>query len=787
MTAVETISLFDTNLDGKFDKEDFKAIGIELESLETDILKKQIIEVAPKYKKEIQKIKDKNTLKQYLYLFWFANNVLDEKAKKALLKWEVVDWFEWDVPLKETVNFLKDLLALEKEYLEEEFKVVVLTLDELKQLETLLVSNNTREQLNEFLKLQLKENISSYQVVENTQLGEKLNKILWKEKTKRFLNNLDTKFRKLASRFLPENISSDTLYNIWTGLNLGLMEIYANLPKKERKSFMEVLNWLNEISDWKSWLDKLDGFVSTVGNASSVYKVFKIFSGIRAFLNAVKVKAERFWIKAEKDWEKYTNLNNPTKFANVFKEYEDGLIKWLSNEDLDKIVDKLFSDVEIDEKNRIEKINQLSSSLKENVAKLSKNIDSDDLKVLLNVSKIDRKIIKFKEKIEKKVWGYINKFKDIFEKIWKLLCVWQGENCKSEIMGTFYGIISVIVEFLKSLWLDINVKDLRIEHLQEDLKNFNKIVKKVFLEDILKKWKDGKYRLAEELINNPLFKEFSKNGKVFEVISFNWRLSKQTLDWFKKQKVDIESKEKIFKFIVDKLNNPDFIEALNAKNINLEKYQIIKVDDSILTIDFNNLDYLLKEWYWYWDVVTDALRQSEEQVIDELKIRGDKLVFKENYPEYKKVFLKKIYPSAKQVADKLWIPAIVILSQAALESKWGRSKLAKEANNLFWIKAWNNWKWPVYEVVTTEYKNWKPYKVIARFRKYSNWEESIKDYVNLLSSPRYQKVLASINKSDPKQVFEALKEAWYATDPIYWKKLADIAYNDILSGLENVA
>jgi len=56
-----------------------------------------------------------------------------------------------------------------------------------------------------------------------------------------------------------------------------------------------------------------------------------------------------------------------------------------------------------------------------------------------------------------------------------------------------------------------------------------------------------------------------------------------------------------------------------------------------------------------------------------------------------------------------------------------------------------------------------------------------------LSSPRYQKVLASINKSDPKQVFEALKEAWYATDPIYWKKLADIAYNDILSGLENVA
>jgi flagellar protein FlgJ len=135
----------------------------------------------------------------------------------------------------------------------------------------------------------------------------------------------------------------------------------------------------------------------------------------------------------------------------------------------------------------------------------------------------------------------------------------------------------------------------------------------------------------------------------------------------------------------------------------------------------------------------------------------------------------------------LWIPVIVILSQAALESNWWRSKLAIEAKNLFWIKAWGNWKWPVYKIATTEYKNGKPYKIVAKFRKYNDWDESIKDYWQLLTLPRYQQRLAFIDKSNPKQVFEALKEAWYATDPNYDTKLTNLAYNDILNGIKKVA
>ena len=50
------------------------------------------------------------------------------------------------------------------------------------------------------------------------------------------------------------------------------------------------------------------------------------------------------------------------------------------------------------------------------------------------------------------------------------------------------------------------------------------------------------------------------------------------------------------------------------------------------------------------------------------------------------VFFEKYSNSAIEAQNKLGIPASITLAQAALESAWGESELAKKSNNFFGIK-----------------------------------------------------------------------------------------------------
>ncbi|HFI0035814.1 TPA: glucosaminidase domain-containing protein [Streptococcus suis] len=56
-----------------------------------------------------------------------------------------------------------------------------------------------------------------------------------------------------------------------------------------------------------------------------------------------------------------------------------------------------------------------------------------------------------------------------------------------------------------------------------------------------------------------------------------------------------------------------------------------------------------------------------------------------------KSFLDKIGLAVRSVSKNTGILSSVILAQAILESAWGNSILAQEANNLFGIKADSNW------------------------------------------------------------------------------------------------
>jgi flagellar protein FlgJ len=61
--------------------------------------------------------------------------------------------------------------------------------------------------------------------------------------------------------------------------------------------------------------------------------------------------------------------------------------------------------------------------------------------------------------------------------------------------------------------------------------------------------------------------------------------------------------------------------------------------------------------------------------------------------------------------------------------------------------------------------------VVAKFRAYSSYEESFKDYARLMkSSPRYSKVVAQASTAEG--FAHGLQKAGYATDPAYAEKLS---------------
>lgn len=148
-----------------------------------------------------------------------------------------------------------------------------------------------------------------------------------------------------------------------------------------------------------------------------------------------------------------------------------------------------------------------------------------------------------------------------------------------------------------------------------------------------------------------------------------------------------------------------------------------------------------------------------------------------NIGEKIKNFAQIVADGAAQASQILGIPANFITAQAALESGWGKHQIknadGSTSYNLFGIKAGPSWQGKVAEVLTTEYVNGSPVKVMAKFRAYDSYADAFKDYASLLkNSPRYQDV---INQGQTVAGFsQGLQKAGYATDPQYANKLASV-------------
>ena len=132
-------------------------------------------------------------------------------------------------------------------------------------------------------------------------------------------------------------------------------------------------------------------------------------------------------------------------------------------------------------------------------------------------------------------------------------------------------------------------------------------------------------------------------------------------------------------------------------------------------------------------------------------------------------FINKTLADAKSIKIKYKIPVSVLISQAALESGWGRHV---KDNAYFGIKA-HNTSGTTTSFKTTEFVNGKKVSMTDSFRAYKNFKESAEDYGKFLTTnTRYK--LAFAHSNNPEKFAEALHAAGYATDPQYSKKLKSI-------------
>ncbi|MCL6468392.1 MAG: glucosaminidase domain-containing protein, partial [Ralstonia sp.] len=136
-------------------------------------------------------------------------------------------------------------------------------------------------------------------------------------------------------------------------------------------------------------------------------------------------------------------------------------------------------------------------------------------------------------------------------------------------------------------------------------------------------------------------------------------------------------------------------------------------------------------------------------------------------------FIKAIGPAARASAAKSKIPASFTVAEAALESAWGASQLARDGMNLFGVKADPAWKGAVLTLPTREYLGGGRWTMVqARWRKYSDWLGSIVDHAQfLLTNPRYKPAFQHV---DGEGFARAVAAAGYATDPTYSDKIISI-------------
>lgn len=109
------------------------------------------------------------------------------------------------------------------------------------------------------------------------------------------------------------------------------------------------------------------------------------------------------------------------------------------------------------------------------------------------------------------------------------------------------------------------------------------------------------------------------------------------------------------------------------------------------------------------------------------------------------------------------VPASITLAQGLLESRYGLSPLASEANNHFGVKCHRDWPGDRYYMDDDEANEC--------FRAYPDAVQSFRDHSDFLRYQDRYKSLFDLKPTDYKAWAKGLRKAGYATDPSYAQKL----------------
>jgi len=129
-------------------------------------------------------------------------------------------------------------------------------------------------------------------------------------------------------------------------------------------------------------------------------------------------------------------------------------------------------------------------------------------------------------------------------------------------------------------------------------------------------------------------------------------------------------------------------------------------------------------------------------------------------------YIEKYKEEAITEMNEYKIPASITLAQGMLESRYGNSSLAQEANNHFGIKCHSSWIGEKF-IQDDDAKN-------ECFRKYNNALESYNDHSRFLKNGTRYAFLFELKTTDYEGWAKGLKKAGYATDPNYPKRLTDL-------------
>ena len=148
--------------------------------------------------------------------------------------------------------------------------------------------------------------------------------------------------------------------------------------------------------------------------------------------------------------------------------------------------------------------------------------------------------------------------------------------------------------------------------------------------------------------------------------------------------------------------------------------------------------------------------------------------------------IRKVGPLFTADQKKTGVLASVSLAQFILESGYGKSELAQQANNCFGMKkslSGNTWAgsvWDgksIYIKKTKEQRSWGTETVTAEFRKYTCIEDSIADHSAYLTGARKGSALRYEGLkgcTDYRKAAQIIKNGGYATSAAYVEKLCSI-------------